>query len=86
MVASTQSASRRRRKTHCITNLNKGKPIKWDSLTDEEMKTFKTLKDKIVNPLILTLPKANRPLILDTDACDHQLGYVLLQQQEDIKT
>ena len=50
------------------------------------MKVFETLKDRLVNPPILTLPKENRPLILDTDACDHQLGCVLLEQQEDSKT
>ena len=55
------------------------------------MTAFESLKDKLVNPPILTLPKANfpkanRPLILDTDACDHQLGCVLLQQQEYSKT
>ena len=50
------------------------------------MTAFETLKDKLVNPPILTLPKANRPLILDTDACDHQLGSVLLQQQENLQT
>ena len=66
--------------------LNKGQPTKWESLTDEEMTAFETLKDKLVKPPILTLPKANRPLILDTDACDHQLGCVLLQKQEDAKT
>ena len=66
--------------------LNKGKPTKWESLTDGEMTAFETLKEKLVKPPILTLPKANRPLILDTDACDLQLGCVLLQQQEDSKT
>ena len=50
------------------------------------MTAFETLNYKLVKTPILTLPKANRPLILDTDACDHQLGCVLLQQQEDSKT
>ena len=37
----------------------------------------------MITPPVLALPKYGRPYTLDTDACDYQVGCVLLQLQED---
>ena len=66
--------------------LSKELQTTWDSLTGEDMTAFETLKYNLFNPPILTLPKANRPLILDTDAFDYQLGCKILKKQENLMT
>ena len=55
----------------------------WDSPTNDELEAFETLKRKLVAPLILGLPKANRPYMIDTDASAYQLGAPLLQVQNE---
>ena len=54
-------------------------------LNEEETKAFETLKEKLFNPPILTLPRIGRRYTIDTDACNVQIGCVLLQDQEDEK-
>ena len=66
--------------------LGKDQPLKWDALTDEETEAFETLKKNLFSPPVLALPRAGLRFILDTDACDVQLGCVLLQDQPDSKT
>ena len=63
--------------------LQKGQPTKFEELSDEEEKAFKSLKSKLVNPPILALPRSEGKFTLDTDACDTQVGCVLLQDQPD---
>jgi RNase H-like domain found in reverse transcriptase len=44
---------------------------------------FDTLRDALLNPQILALPRIEGAFTLDTDASDHQLGCCLLQSQPD---
>lgn len=41
-----------------------------------------SLKEVLISPAVTTLPKTNGRYMLDTDSCDGQLGWVLLQDQE----
>ena len=62
--------------------LEKGQPSRFGDLTDEELKAFRELKRRLTSPLILALPKRDGYCKLDTDACDHQVGCTLLQDQD----
>jgi RNase H-like domain found in reverse transcriptase len=44
---------------------------------------FDTLRDALLNPPIIALPRIEGAFTLDTDASDHQLGCCLLQSQPD---
>ena len=55
----------------------------WDSPTNDELEAFETLKQKLVTPPILGLPKVNCPYMFDTDVSAYQLGATLLQQQNE---
>ena len=57
----------------------------WESPTDEQTRAFETLKTRPIPPLVLALPKAGHPYMIDTDACAYQLGAMLLQQQDEEK-
>ena len=63
--------------------LEKGQPAKFDELNAEETKAFEDLKGLLIAPPVLALPKAEGKYTVDTDACDLQVGCVLLQEQED---
>jgi len=63
--------------------LRKGEPARFAGLTDEETTAFDRLKDLLTSPPILALPRADGHFTLDTDACDRQVGCVLLQAQPD---
>ena len=63
--------------------LEKDQPTKFGHLTDEEREAFEELKRRLTSPPILALPKQKGYYKLDTDACDHQVGCTLLQDQED---
>ncbi|CAN8075918.1 unnamed protein product [Agarophyton chilense] len=65
--------------------LKKGTPSEFEALTDDQYEAFHTLKDKLLNPPMLALPKPNRSFVLDTDASDVQVGCALLQEQESPK-
>ena len=65
--------------------LRKGEKPTWSKLTDEEQLAFETLKEALTSPLILALPRAGFPYILDTDACDVHVGCVLQQEQPEGK-
>eukprot|EP00057_Strongylocentrotus_purpuratus_P000907 XP_001186509.2 PREDICTED: uncharacterized protein LOC754648 [Strongylocentrotus purpuratus] len=59
----------------------KGEPllVKWG---DAEEAAFTTLKKKLASEPILHLPDLDLPFILRTDASDHGLGAILLQETE----
>lgn len=63
--------------------LRKDEPTKFDSLTTEETEAFETLKSKLVEPPVLALPRGKGRYTVDTDACNEQVGCVLLQEQPD---
>jgi len=52
---------------------------------DEETKAFETLKRILSSEPVLALPQAGLPYVLDTDACDVQIGAVLNQDHKDEK-
>ena len=55
----------------------------FDNPSDDQMRAFETLKERLTSPPVLALPKTGRPYIVDTDASAYQLGSALLQQQDD---
>ena len=61
--------------------LKKGEPFQFDSLNDEEYKAFADLKVRLISPPVLALPRHGLRYTLDTDACAHQVGCALLQDQ-----
>jgi len=63
--------------------LRKDAVLDWDNPTTEQLEAFETLKAKLTSPPVLALPKANRPIMIDTDASQYAVGVVLLQQQDD---
>ena len=58
-------------------------PAKLNSLTDEEKNAYEILKKCLISPPILKLPKKGLPYSIDTDACNYQVGVVLLQTYPD---
>ena len=65
--------------------LMKDQPTNFETLSAEEYDAFQTLKRRLIEPPILALPKGSKPYRLETDACDHQVGCVLTQEQDDPK-
>ena len=63
--------------------LKKGNPSKLQPLNEEEINAFNTLKNALISPPILKLPRKNLPYSLDTDACGYQIGVALMQTYED---
>lgn len=61
--------------------LSRGQPNSFETLKDDEYEAFRSLKDKFVRPPILALPRHGYPYTLDTEACEYQVGFTLLQQQ-----
>ena len=55
----------------------------WNTPTDEQLRSFNDLKQRLVHPPVLALPKPDRPFLIDTDASAYQLGAALLQQQDE---
>ena len=51
--------------------------------TDEKRQAFENLKTRLISPLILALPKAGRPYIIDKDTSAYRLGATPLQQQNE---
>jgi len=49
--------------------------------TDVTIAAFHHLRQALLAPPILALPKANGQMIVDVDACADQLGCTLLQEQ-----
>lgn len=59
----------------------KGEPVHFRQLSNEERDAMKQLQIKLISPPVLALPKLTRKYTVDTDACDRQVGYVMLQEQ-----
>lgn len=51
-------------------------------MTEAEIKSFRRLKDILVKPPVLTLPRSDLAYVFHTDACDQQLGAFLMQRYE----
>jgi RNase H-like domain found in reverse transcriptase len=52
----------------------------WSFLSSQQMDAFNTLRDKLLSPPVLALPRATGKMWLDTDTSDGQLGTCLLQE------
>ena len=63
--------------------LQKDQPFDFGELTLEETEAYEQLRDSMISPPVLALPKAGKTYVLDTDACNYQLGCVLMQEQDD---
>jgi RNase H-like domain found in reverse transcriptase len=59
--------------------LKKGEGPKLGTLTKEQLLAFETLREKLLQPPILALPRREGRYILDTDASDGQIGCCLSQ-------
>ena len=63
--------------------LTKGRPKELEPFTEAEYSAYKELKEKLVSPPVLKLFQPDLPVILETDACNRQVGCILLQKHED---
>jgi hypothetical protein len=57
----------------------KGEPDNFDELTEAQASAFSQLKNALIYPPILTLPRESAPYTLDVDTCHSQLGACLQQ-------
>ena len=62
--------------------LKKDRSIRFE-LDDSEKEAVDALKEKLTSTPVLALPRATGQFTIDTDACDYQVGCVLLQRQDD---
>jgi hypothetical protein len=53
------------------------------TLNEKQQEAFNKLRESLIQPPILTLPKEGGKFTLDVDACDYQIGACLLQEQSD---
>jgi hypothetical protein len=60
-------------------------PPQLGPIPQDGVVAFNTLRDRLLSPPVLALPRAKGQLWLDTDASDVQLGCCLLQLQPDGK-
>ena len=63
--------------------LRKGEPDVLPELDEDRITAFSRLKECLVSPPVLQLPRLGLQYSLDTDASDAQLGCTLLQTHED---
>lgn len=63
--------------------LRKEEPTTFETLEETERLAFRALQEKLTSPPVLALPRFQGRYIIDTDACDKQIGCILLQQQSD---
>ena len=54
----------------------------FDDSTEAQLQAFETLKERMINPPILELPRHSRPYMIDTDASAYYLGCTLLQEHD----
>jgi hypothetical protein len=66
--------------------LRKGESPTLGQLTPEQMDAFNTLREPLLRPPVLALPRAEGIFTLDTDASQDQIGCCLLQVQPDGST
>jgi hypothetical protein len=67
------------------TLLCKCMPPQLGPIPQDGVVAFNTLRDRLLSPPVLALPRAKGQMWLDTDASDGQLGCFLLQLQPDGK-
>jgi len=63
--------------------LKKGLLFQLSPPSQEQMKSFNSLREALLNPPVLRLPRPGVPYVLDVDASKAQLGSTLLQKQAD---
>lgn len=61
----------------------KGQPQAFDRLADVKNTTLETLKARLVESSLPPLTSSKGDYSVDADACDKQIGHVLLQKQPD---
>jgi transposase InsO family protein len=66
--------------------LRKETPFQLPPLSEEQRKAFETLRERLLSPPVLALPRAEGHYFLDTDASATQLGCCLRQTQPDGST
>ena len=66
--------------------IRKETPFALPELTAEQLQAFNVLRERLLKPPILALPRAEGRLFLDTDASAAQLGCCLRQTQPDGST
>ena len=66
--------------------LAKGTPPQLGPLPSAAITAFNLLRERLLSPPVLALPRAEGALWLDTDASDGQLGCCLIQNQPDGKS
>lgn len=59
----------------------KAQPIPFQTLMEPERYAVQQLNSLLTNPPVLTLPRADDCLTINSDTCDIQLGCVFLQKQ-----
>lgn len=62
--------------------LKKGKPTKFGNLSERAHAAFVQLKSKVASPRVLSMPRHSSLYVLETDACDSQVGCVLIQPDD----
>ena len=63
--------------------LGKNSDVDWGHPTEPQRNAINNIKEALVTPPVLALPRLDRPFMIDTDASAYQVGAVLLQQQDD---
>jgi len=53
------------------------------AFTETQAAAFTRLRDALLHPPVLALPRRGAPFTIDVDACDTQLGCAVLQEQPD---
>jgi len=60
-------------------------PVLFSPATPLQQQAFDRLKEALLTPPVLALPRRGRTYVLDTAACGSQEGPTLLQEQNDVK-
>lgn len=63
--------------------IKKRKTPRFGQLSDATQAAFVALKEKLASPPLLDFPRHCRPYVLDTDACESQVGCGLMQADDD---
>ena len=63
--------------------LRKGKPAQLEDFGEKESEAFENLKQLLTSAPVLSLPRDDLPVSIETDASDYQIGVVLMQTHED---
>lgn len=63
--------------------LKKGMPVHLGPLDEKCQEAFTVLRDSILSPPVLALPKIGLPYSVDTDASNYQIGAALFQTHEE---